>query len=838
MLKEEEQVRSHGPGPSEAMVFTGSGADDYERFSKDLFWMPNLVLLSKNILVWLDQLSKKYGRTITTLDQIPDEELDLLRERGITGLWLIGLWERSPASKRIKHKTGNISAESSAYAIYDYRVADNLGGNQALKVLREKLMNRGIRIGADMVPNHTGITSQWVIEHPEWFIHTEEVPFSSYSFTGEDLSSNDKVSIYLEDSYYDRSDAAVVFKHVDNENGKIRYIYHGNDGTSMPWNDTAQLDFLNPEVRDAVTEKIVDIAHLFDIIRFDAAMVLTKQHIRRLWYPKSGEGGAIPSRSRVQLSDEEFDSRMPVEFWREVVDRVNQQAPETLLLAEAFWLLEGYFVRTLGMHRVYNSAFMNMLRDEENSKYRQTVKNILEYNPEILKRFVNYLTTPDEEPAIKNFGDDDKYFGVATMMVTMPGLPLFGHGQFEGFEEKYGMEYSNAFHEEEVRNDLVERHHREIVPLLHKRYLFAESENFYFYDFYTDEGKVNEDVFVYSNLYQNERSLVIYNNRYSEAAGWIKTSVAFSDNDHLRQIELYDGLKLSDEEGYLLFKDHVTGLQYLRSKDEIRHKGLFATVGAFKYHVFTDFEQIHENLETWAMVASKLAGRGTADIHSLFNELKTQPAVEVEEESVVESEVMKQQEDIPEEVEETVVETSETSETEALIVTESEELRNELREYEEQVKNLIKERDALEEKVDELKYKLSELEDDENEVQVEIDQITRDYTVLEDENTKLKVQNDELNQRIELLEKEVRELKERERLTTDLNEESLDEEEGPISTNLVENIIRRLTNYPKGLRLRNLAMSMGINMHTALWVDIVYKDSEDSNPLIVMKKTS
>ena len=33
-------------------------------------------------------------------------------------------------------------------------------------------------------------------------------------------------------------------------------------------------------------------------------------------------------------------------------------------------MMEGYFVRTLGMHRVYNSAFMNMLRDEENAKYR------------------------------------------------------------------------------------------------------------------------------------------------------------------------------------------------------------------------------------------------------------------------------------------------------------------------------------------------------------------------------------------------------------------------------------------------------------------------------------
>jgi len=85
---------------------------------------------------------------------------------------------------------------------------------------------------------------------------------------------------------------------------------------------------------------------------------------------------------------------MPNEFWREVVDRVAAEVPDTLLLAEAFWLLEGYFVRTLGMHRVYNSAFMNMLRDEENASYRRVVKDTIEFDPEVLKRFVNFMSNP------------------------------------------------------------------------------------------------------------------------------------------------------------------------------------------------------------------------------------------------------------------------------------------------------------------------------------------------------------------------------------------------------------------------------------------------------------
>ena len=50
---------------------------------------------------------------------------------------------------------------------------------------------------------------------------------------------------------------------------------------------------------------------------------------------------------------------------------MERELPETMLLAEAFWLLEGYFVRGLGMHRVYNSAFMTMLRDGDGLSYEE-----------------------------------------------------------------------------------------------------------------------------------------------------------------------------------------------------------------------------------------------------------------------------------------------------------------------------------------------------------------------------------------------------------------------------------------------------------------------------------
>ncbi|MET1232506.1 MAG: alpha-amylase family glycosyl hydrolase, partial [Candidatus Limnocylindrales bacterium] len=502
------------------------GEADEERFSDDRDWMPRVVLIAKSTYVWLDQLSRAYGREIRTLDAIPDEELTTLADRGITGLWLIGLWQRSHASAEIKHIAGDHDAVASAYSLDDYRIADDLGGEAALKDLGERAMRHGVRLASDMVPNHMGLDSRWVIEHPERFLSLPVPPMPRYRFTGPDLSHDDRVSIRLEDGYWDRTDASVVFQRVDNGSGDTRYVYHGNDGTSMPWNDTAQLDYLHAEVREAVMATILDVARRFPIIRFDAAMTLARKHIQRLWYPPpGGPGDAIPTRVGYGISNAAFERAMPREFWREVVERVAAEVPDALLLAEAFWMLEGYFVRTLGMHRVYNSAFMHMLRDERNAEYRARIKETLAFDPEVLKRFVNFLNNPDERTAVDQFGDDDRYFCATTLLATLPGLPMFGHGQIEGFAEKYGMEFRRARWHEEPKEWLIERHEREIFPLLHRRYLFAEARDFRLFDLETEDG-VAEDVFAFTNRHGEDRALVLVHSRFADAEGSLRTSAA------------------------------------------------------------------------------------------------------------------------------------------------------------------------------------------------------------------------------------------------------------------------------------------------------------------------
>ena len=627
MLEEEHQPRfPPGPGPVEAPVLDDG---DEARFSSDQTWMSRLVLVAKHALVWMQQLSTTYERPIERLDQIPDEELERLAGLGFSGLWLIGVWQRSPASQAIKQLCGNPEAASSAYSLAGYRVADELGGEAALNDLQGRAAAAGLRLAVDMVPNHMGLDSDWLMDHPDWFIGQSDCPFPAYRFEGQDLSQRPEVGVFLEDHYFDRSDAAVVFQRVDRNSGDVRYIYHGNDGTSMPWNDTAQLNYLNPEVRQAMIDQIVAVAQRLPIIRFDAAMTLSKKHYQRLWYPAPGTAGAIPSRADHGLTEEEFSGFMPQEFWREVVDRLAEEAPDTLLLAEAFWLMEGYFVRSLGMHRVYNSAFMNMLRDGDTEAYRGLIKETLVFEPGILKRYVNFMNNPDESSAVEQFGDGDRYFGTCVAMSTLPGLPMFGHGQVEGLGEKYGMEYRRAYWDESPDAGMVERHARQIAPLLHRRELFAEVENFRLFDLVDLGGGVVEDVLAFANGTREERALVLFNNSDRPVHGRLKRSAPFvaGSNQETREEsrgQIGAALRISDH-GFWAYRDLSTDREFLCHGATLGERGLEVDFAPWEHRVLAKFVRFEVPTELGHQMADRAGTRGVSSLVALRREIETGP---------------------------------------------------------------------------------------------------------------------------------------------------------------------------------------------------------------------
>ncbi len=628
IAEEESRPYLPGPGPSPSPLF-GKDRDSEApaAFTADNDWMASSVLLAKSIYVWLDQLSSRYQRTITTLADIPDEELACLANWGFNALWLIGIWERSGASKRIKQLSGNPEAEASAYALYAYRVAEDLGGESALQNLEQRCRHHGIRLACDVVPNHTGIDSELVTHHPDWFLQADHPPYPAYRFSGPDLSHDGRISIRIEDGYWDHSDAAVVYEYQDHRTGQRRYIYHGNDGTHMPWNDTAQLNFLLPEVRRAMSDLIVAIARRFSLIRFDAAMTLARKHFRRLWFPPPGGSAGVPSRSTYWMSDDDFEQAFPVEFWREVVDRINREVPDTLLIAEAFWMMESYFVRNLGMHRVYNSAFMNMLKREENAKHRKIIKDILAYNPEILKRYVNFMNNPDEATAVEQFDKGDKYFGVATLLATLPGLPMFGHGQIEGYREKYGMEYRRAYWQESPDSGFVSHHETHIFPLLRIRQIFSGVEHFSLYDFTTVYG-VDENVYAFSNGPTGNKFLVVYNNSAQHTEGRLHHASAKASAEQEGVAHpmppLWQELNLNPEHGQFCRFRNLQGGEQLHYVDRLT-QGFELSLGGYQHLIFHDFQLFNDTDGRWQRLHHCLQGRAVDNLDRELLRMLHQP---------------------------------------------------------------------------------------------------------------------------------------------------------------------------------------------------------------------
>ena len=210
---------------------------------------------------------------------------------------------------------------------------------------------------------------------------------------------------------------------------------------------------------------------------------------------------------------------------------------------------------------------------------------------------------------------------------------MFAHGQVEGFNEKYGMEYRYAKWDEQPDPELVRRHEREIFPLMKRRHLFSDVQHFLLYDFFTPEGHVNENVFAYSNRSGDERALVVYHNKYEFARGWIRSSVAHSvkaaggDERTLIRKNLGEGLGFQDDQAcFSIFRDNATGLEYIRNSGELCQKGLYVELGAYKVHVFIDFREVRDNSwHHYAQIAEGLNGSGVPSVEEALKEMLLEP---------------------------------------------------------------------------------------------------------------------------------------------------------------------------------------------------------------------
>jgi hypothetical protein len=192
---------------------------------------------------------------------------------------------------------------------------------------------------------------------------------------------------------------------------------------------------------------------------------------------------------------------------------------------------------------------------------------------------------------------------------------MFGHGQLEGFAEKYGMEYRRAYWNEAPDRDLMERHRRQIFPLLRQRRLFSQADHFALYRVRSSQGHQQHDVFAYSNRDQAQQILVVYNNRYQRSDSWIDRSfpLKWSSSAEAAEFRLAERLDLPNQ-GWVAFSDLLSGLEYLRSASQIWDNGLNVQLDGFECHVFTDFRHLSDPSGEYAALAARLQGRGVPSL--------------------------------------------------------------------------------------------------------------------------------------------------------------------------------------------------------------------------------
>ena len=107
---------------------------------------------------------------------------------GINAVWLMGVWERSPAGLALANANDGLQASfrdtlpdlrpddviGSPYCVRRYVVDASFGGPEALAAARAALAERGIRLLLDYVPNHVAPDHPWVTSRPELFVRGDE----------------------------------------------------------------------------------------------------------------------------------------------------------------------------------------------------------------------------------------------------------------------------------------------------------------------------------------------------------------------------------------------------------------------------------------------------------------------------------------------------------------------------------------------------------------------------------------------------------------------------------------------------------------------------------------
>jgi glycosidase len=350
-------------------------------------WPKNPVLYQINTRVWLTEISGELRRP-ATLDDIPDAELDRLAELGFDWIWFLSVWQIGPGAQQVSRSNAQWRCEfqetlpdlgeediaGSGFAITGYTVHQNLGGDDALARLRERLRKRDLKLMLDFVPNHMGLDHPWLEDHPDYFI----------SGTEHDLTS-----------------APQNYIRVKRRNDDLILAY-GRDPYFSGWPDTLQLNYANPATQDAMIGELLKIAGQCDGVRCDMAMLVLPDVFQRTW-----------------------GQRAPL-FWPRATQCVREEVPDFCFMAEVYWDLE-WTLQQQGFDYTYDKRLYDRLREGHARTVREHFWAGLDYQ----NKMARFLENHDEPRAAAAFSPG-MHEAAAVITFLSPGLRFFYQGQFEG----------------------------------------------------------------------------------------------------------------------------------------------------------------------------------------------------------------------------------------------------------------------------------------------------------------------------------------------------------------------------------------------------------------------
>lgn len=477
-----------------------------------------------NTRVWLRRFDTSARKA--TLDDVPLSYWEQLSAKGITHVWLMGIWKLCESTVKKYCLQEGATKDSFRMALSDYQDNDVIGSpysvdryelnpligdEQSLADTRRILNQLGMKLILDFVPNHFSADSSLIDTHPYIFLEVNP-----------NLILHDPITFY---------------KPLPNLN---RVFAHGKDPFFPAWEDTIQINYFKSKARKFMIYTLKTIAKRCDGVRCDVAMLMLNDSFERTW--------------RHVLGNYEKPAE---EFWKSAIAEVKKDYPEFMFIGEVYWDKE-WELQQLGFDYTYDKKLTDRLKTGDANAIREH----LQADADFQKKSVRFLENHDEDRAITAFGKQ-KSQAAAVIISTLPGTRFYYDGQFEGKTVRLPVQ---------LRREPFEPINQELLDFYEKILAITRHEVFRQGKWRVletlpawDKDLTFPNILAWTWTHPSEKRLVAVN--YSDTTSTCRIRI----EAHEKELALTD-----------LLNDH----RYIRSAEEVRSIGLYIELKPYQSHIF------------------------------------------------------------------------------------------------------------------------------------------------------------------------------------------------------------------------------------------------------------